>query len=1032
MTDLQSYTAWAALRCPDGSRRPPLTVLEDPSVPGLGRLPARADFVPYPDGAAALAECNARQILLNGRWDFRWAPAPSAEPSLAALPGFTPDDRWTTVSVPGHWQLQGHGRPQYTNITYPFPVDPPHVPADNPTGWYRRWVDAPPRQAPNDRIMIRFEGVDSAFCLYVNGHPVGYSQGSRLPAEFDITPWLVPSGPQLVAVEVFQYSVGSYLEDQDQWWLSGIFRDVWCLVRPAVHLADVDVRADWDDESGHGRLALVASVTQASAGTQVVATLWDAEASSPLHCWEASVDLGAGAAQVESGPLPQLQAWTAETPTLYSLVVEVWVDGRVREATRLAVGFRRVAIAGGQLLVNGVPITLRGVNYHEFHGRFGRAVPLDVMEQDILTMKRHHVNAVRGSHYPHHPAFLGLTDRYGLYVIDEADLECHGFEQIGDPDRLSDDPVWGALYLDRMERMVERDKNHASVILWSLGNESGFGCNHVAMADWVHRRDPSRPVHYEGDREEQVVDVASRMYFSVDRLDAVGRDDASSRPFILCEYAHAMGNGPGNLEEYWEVIERWPRLQGAFVWEWTDHGIWDAAAGGYLYGGDFGDQPHDGSFCIDGLVFPDRTPSPGLDALKKALEPVRVRSADWATGTVTVQNRYDFRTLAGISAEWTLFDRGTPVDSGRIPLDRTAPGKLSTLHIPVGPARRDRWCRLVFTTSTADAATPVGFAVGTAELLPPPAALASPSAPVAWQRVEDAADAVVTRTRAGDASWSRRDGMLAALAWFGEPLLAGPVAPWFWRAPLDNDVRHRVAWEAFGLNRLVGRVLALDAGAEHVTSHTRWAAAGLGWGITVHLHAAATARGGLTMTWRLLPDPDGPPTWARAGIRLPLAPSLDEAAWFGRGPGESYADSWRQALLGVHHATAAQMETPYVRPQAFGNHTDTRWVTVTAAGGAGLFVTAQAPFDWTLSRYSDGTLAQTAHRHALVPDGPVFLHLDAAQHGLGSASCGPDTEPATRLTPAPVELTLVLEPFYRAHDDPWTLWRAARSSAGMI
>ena len=1025
MSDLQSCTAPAAPSPGGGAPPGALAVLENPSVTGLGRMPARADFVPYPDGAAALAQTHARQILLNGRWDFLWAPAPSAEPPAAALPGCAPDGRWTTVAVPGHWQLEGHGRPQYTNITYPFAVDPPHVPAENPTGWYRRWFEPPARQAPDDRIVMRFEGVDSAFWLYVNGHAVGYSQGSRMPAEFDITSWLTPSGPQLVAVQVFQYSVGSYLEDQDQWWLSGIFRDVWCLVRPAVHLADVDARADWDASSGQGRLTLVASLTQPRAGCHVVATLWDPSASAPLHRWEAAVDLAAAAAQVESGPVPALQPWTAETPTLYPVVVEVWAGGRVLEATRLAVGFRRVAVAGGQLLVNGVPITLRGVNYHEFHARFGRAVPPSVMEQDILMMKRHHVNAVRGSHYPHHPAFLQLTDRYGLYVIDEADLECHGFEPVGDANRLSDDPAWGVLYHDRMERMVERDKNHASVILWSLGNESGFGCNHVAMADWAHHRDPSRPVHYEGDREERVVDVASRMYFSVERLAAVGQDTTSPRPFILCEYAHAMGNGPGNLEEYWDVIERWPRLQGAFVWEWTDHGIWDDAAGGYLYGGDFGDRPHDGNFCIDGLVFPDRTPSPGLDALKTALEPVRVRSADWATGAVTVQNRYDFRTLGGITAEWTLFDRGTPVGSGRIPLEDTPPGGLSTLHIPVGPAGQDRWCRLAFTTSTADTATPVGFTVGAAEMLPPPPAPARPPARVTWHRVVDAADAVVTRTRAGGASWSRRDGMLAALAWLGEPLLAGAAAPWVWRAPLDNDVRQRAAWEAYGLDRLLGRVVTLDAGPQHVASETRWAAAGLRWGITVHMRAEPTVRGGLAMAWRLLPDPGGPPTWPRAGIRLPLAACLDEVEWFGRGTGESYADSWRQALLGVHRATRAQMETPYVRPQAFGNHTDTRWLTVTAPGGAGLWVTAAQPFDWALSRYSDATLAHTGHRHELVPDGPGFLHLDAAQHGLGSASCGPDTEPATRLAPAPVELTLLLEPFYRGHDDPWSLWREA-------
>ena len=1001
--------------------------LENPSVPGLGRLPARADFVPYPSAEAAMAEQCARQLSLNGSWEFCWEEVPSAATLGAHLPNFQPGDGWTTIPVPSHWQLEGHGRPQYTNITYPFPVDPPHVPADNPIGWHRRWFGLPARQE-GDRVWLRFEGVDSAFVLYVNGHRVGYSQGSRLPAEFDITAWVSPGGPQLAAVQVFQYSVGSYLEDQDQWWLSGIFRDVWCLVRPALHLADVEVAADWDADTAAARLRVTATVAGAAADipTTVAMVLWDDRSDAPMASWQQPV--AAGRAEMDSGPLHPMRAWTAESPELYSLVVELAVAGRAVEATRISVGFRRVETVGGQLRLNGVPILLKGVNYHEFHARWGRAVPPDVIAQDLRLMKQHHINAVRGSHYPHHPAFLALCDRYGLYVIDEADLECHGFEEVGEPNRLSDDPAWQALYLDRMVRMVERDKNHPAVLLWSLGNESGFGCNHVAMADWVHRRDPSRLVHYEGDRDEAVVDVGSRMYFDVSRLDAVGQDHQNPRPFILCEYAHAMGNGPGNLEEYWAVLERWPRLAGAFVWEWTDHGLWDEAQGGYLYGGDYGECPHDGNFCIDGLVFPDRTPSPGLGALKKALEPVRVRSADWATGTVTFENRYAFRSLAGVAAEWTIFEAGQPLQSGRLTLPDVAPGQRAALQLPtptVAPAP-DRWARVGFCAAAADAATPVGFELGTADMLPPVAPAGRAPAAAPFQRLTEEPARLVAATRAGEASWRRSDGALTTLEWLGSHLLAGAAVPWLWRAPLDNDGRQRGSWEQFGLNRLVGRRAGpLQSSGGAVASTSRWAAAGLLWGITVHTQAVPTARGGLALTWTIIPDPDGPPTWARAGIRLPLAAALTEADWFGRGPGESYADSWQQALAGQYQARVDQMETPYVRPQSFGNHTGTRWLTVSAPEGLGLFITAPRLFDWTLSRFSDATLAATAHRHELKPDGPVFLHLDAAQHGLGSASCGPDTEPATRLAPAPVDLELVLEPFDRSHDDPWALWRAA-------
>ncbi|MGC8488701.1 MAG: glycoside hydrolase family 2 TIM barrel-domain containing protein, partial [Clostridia bacterium] len=657
--------------------------LSDLETVAEGRLPDRVDAVPYPGAVDALARGpSARVRSLNGRFEFL----------LAARPDDVPDAFWdlevrmpgaVEVEVPGHWQLQGHGSPHYTDVVYPFPVDPPRVPSDNPTGCYRRsftWV-------PTDdggHVHVRFEGVDSAYQVWLNNIAVGYSEGSRLPAEFDVTDAIRP-GPNVLSVLVAQWSKGSYLEDQDQWWLSGIFRDVVLITRPPIHLGDVHVRADYDD--GRGELSL--AVTLAGRGARSAAPVAVAQLYSPSGglVWSQVQSFEGGAASFRAS-LADIDPWTAETPACYDLTVSLHSALRRREtaqesppapseepmeqsiggemgsetgseieAIRQTVGFRTIRLEHGLITINGTPVTFRGVNRHEFDPERGRAVTLDAMERDVKLIKQHNLNAVRTSHYPNHPALLELADRYGLYLIDETDLETHGMELVGDPNRLADDAAWKALYVDRMERLVARDRNHPSVILWSLGNESGFGQNHAAMAERTRRLDPTRLIHYEGDRTGQVVDVLSRMYLPLDVLREEGQR-TEPRPLILCEYAHAMGNGPGGLEDYWTLIESLPRLQGAFVWEWKDHGLSKPGfpPGTYFYGSDYAREPNDGAFCVDGLLFPDGEPSPGLAAVKKALEPVRVAAVDWNTGEVALHNRFDFRSLAGLRLEAVLYE----------------------------------------------------------------------------------------------------------------------------------------------------------------------------------------------------------------------------------------------------------------------------------------------------------------------------------------------------------------------------------------
>ncbi|MFD0817616.1 glycoside hydrolase family 2 TIM barrel-domain containing protein, partial [Micromonospora zhanjiangensis] len=640
--------------------------------PGYGFAAPRAAFA-----------SDAARLDLNGDWAFRFSPTGLPESDGFELPNFD-DAGWDRLPVPSHWQLHGYGRPAYLNIAYPIPVDPPFVPDENPTGDYRRvfelsasWAGAP--------AAVRFEGVDSCARVWLNGIELGVSRGSRLPVEYDVTAALRP-GRNVLAVRVHQYSSGTYLEDQDTWRMSGIFRDVTLLARPAGGIHDVFVHADYDAVSTGGRLRV-----EVAADTPVRVSI---------------PRLGVVDAPVEQEfTFDSVRPWSAEDPFRYEAVLAT--DS---ERVRVQIGFRTVAIdAAGVLTVNGRRVLLRGVNRHEFDPEHGRAVGRETMRRDVELMKQHNINAVRTSHYPPHPWFLELCDELGLWVVLECDLETHGFEYV---DRRpwernpSDDPRWQAAYLDRIRRTVERDKNHPSVIIWSLGNEAGDGQNLEAMAAWLRRRDPSRPIHYEGDRLGRYTDVYGEMYRTPASVKRIGQgrlrpgetfypadagagepaDEPRNRmPFLFTEFAHAMGNGPGGLTEYLELCDRYPRLQGGFVWEWIDQGLRTTDARGrefFGYGGDFGEELHDGNFICDGLVLPDRTPSPGLAEYRKVIEPVRI-GAGTKPGTVSIENRYDFLDLAHLRLTWSLSQDGTRIADGVLATPELAAGERTEVPVPL-------------------------------------------------------------------------------------------------------------------------------------------------------------------------------------------------------------------------------------------------------------------------------------------------------------------------------------------------------------
>ena len=990
-------------------------------APGTGRLPARAAF-----------DSDVPAIDLDGAWRFRLA---SGLDDLTE--GFEAVDTnagvdiaaWQLLQVPSCWQMQGipgtprFGAPAYTNVTYPFPVDPPRVPDENPTGEYRREFEVDDA-FPIERSVLRFEGVDSCFAVWVNGIRLGDGKGSRLPTEFDVSEVLRP-GRNVVAVRVHQWSAGSYLEDQDMWWLSGIFRSVRIIARG---LEDFFVRADFDHVTGRGALSVE---TPAPARLSVPELgLVDADPIGP-HVFE--------------GVTP----WSDEQPKLYQGTLTA-----AGETIPLRIGFRRVSVDGGVLIVNGRPIRLRGVNRHEWHPETGRALSPETMLADVLLMKRHNVNAVRTSHYPPDSRFLDLCDTYGLWVVGECDLETHGFVFGGWRGNPSDDPAWRDAYLDRATRMVERDKNHPSIIVWSLGNEAGTGRNLAAMAEWIRSRDDSRLIHYEGDHENaSYTDLYSKMYAGYDEVAAIGRrqepmtadpaHDAHRRalPFMLCEYAHAMGNGPGGLSEYEELFDAHPRLAGGFIWEWIDHGVARTAPDGtryYAYGGDFGEEVHDGNFVADGLIFPDRTPSPGLLDYKKVIEPVRV-AVDADQRRIGVRNLHHTRLTSYLRWRWRLEDDGEPLGDGELTVHAVGAGETADIDWPekLAALLADResegevWLTVTASLDADELWAEAGHEIAWGQARIPtqtadPRRL--PGASAATVRVRQRADSDSDGHAHTDANtivlgpgrFDRRTGTLRRLG----DLEVEEAQLDVWRAPIDNDLRAFARplindWLTAGLDRMHHKLLAVSADDDSLLVRTRVAAAGVDfalatdyrWTADSSTDAAGTDEPNLLwLTVTVTPEGTWPCPLPRLGVSLSIPGADADVEWFGLGPGEGYRDTGQAAKVGRHRASVAAMQTPYVFPQENGNRRHVRWARVARPDGSGLGIIGAPLIDLTVRPWSTGALEAARHTSDLRPDGRIHVHLDHAHHGIGSAACGPALPAIHTLAAVPTVFTVGLEP----------------------
>ncbi len=1043
---------------------------ENPQMFGQNKLPGHATAMPYPDIATALRGNRYASpfcLLLNGEWDFYYTTDPDS------VVGDPRPPHWDKIEVPSNWTLQGnqnwHDKPIYTNVKMPFlPADPPYVPAENPTGVYRRTFTLPEGWADR-RVFICFEGVESAFYLWVNGQKVGYSQDSRLPAEFDLTPYLQTGENTLTAV-VIRWSDGSYLEDQDHWRMAGIYRDVYLYATPQVHIFDFFARAGLDDRYHDGLLKVEARVNSYDpnefAGEYTVEMqLYDAQGISvfqhPIAAPVAAQQWGLVKADLEA-PVKSPQKWSAEQPYLYTLVLALKNgQGKAVEYQSCKVGFRRIEIKGREILINGKAVLFKGVNRHEHEDKRGKAVTLDSMLADIKLMKQFNINAVRTCHYPDDPLWYDLCDEYGIYVIDEANIETHAFFN-----RLCHDPAWTAAFVDRGTRMVLRDKNHPSVIFWSLGNESGYGPNHDAIAGWIRHYDPTRLLHYEGTRHvgdwntgPMASDVTSVMYPTVESIVEYATSPSATRPLIMCEYAHAMGNSVGNLKEYWEAIENTYGIQGGFIWDWVDQGLTKTDEKGveyWAYGGDFGEQLHDGNFCINGLIWPDRKPHPALWEYKKVLQPVVVKAVDLKAGLIEIVNKQDFSTLDWLDGSWELVFQDVVLQYGKLGRLDIGPGQSKQIRLPLQRPHMHDECflNISFKLKNDTLWAEKGYEVAWDQFLLPPIAddhnLSDTPAQIVcdcqtyectcddecdetctcecheWpelELVESEREAVI-RGKDFELRFDRANGRIAAWTFKGVSLIVSGPQLNVWRAATDNDGfklwpeapgKLLGQWLAAGLDRLCYTVESVEIS----TLNREWVRIDVVTNVQAqecegkfkHLHTyTVNRRGHVTIENEIQASLDLPPL-PRIGLTMTLPAGFEGFTWYGRGPHENYIDRNVGARVGVYCSTVDEQYVPYIMPQECGNKTDVRWVALTNEQGIGLMVTAPNLMEVSALHYTADDLYHAFHTNELVRRPETILNLDYRQCGLGGASCGPMTRPEYLIQPGSYTFVVHMRPF---------------------
>ena len=1018
---------------------------ENPLVNDIGTEPAHASFHAFPDAETALSfdpEKSPFYRSLNGVWKFKWCPNPAAVPGDFQAPA-ADDSNWDDLPVPSNWQVYGrnHGRdydpPVFSNIKHPFPADPPRVPRDkNPTGLYRTRFTIP-ESWRGKLVFLHFAGVQSALTLWVNREKAGYSEDAFTPAEFNITP-LVRQGENLLAVQVLHISDGSYLEDQDYWRLSGIFREVFLAARPQVYMRDVRVRTELDPGYRDADLDLEVRVRNASEKMKdpvsIEAVL--AGADGAVHFSERMdgrlTASGRDAVLALKRRIVDPEKWTAETPDLYTLTL-VLRDGksRVLEATAVRVGFREVEIKDGLFLVNGRPVKIKGTNRHEFDPDHGRVVSGQRMLQDVMLMKQNNINAVRTSHYPNRPQWLDLCDRYGLYVIGEANVESHELWEKGR--YIGDWPDWTGAFVSRGTDMVERDKNHPSVVVWSMGNETGLGRNLDSMYVRMKRIDPTRPVHYESRNPAYAptlnrYDILSTMYPGLDFILWMMRSD-TTRPVIICECPHAMGNSVGNLYKYWDLFYAHPRLQGALVWDWVDQALRETRPDGSVWWNFLNEI--DGANAGDGLINADRIPQPELLTVKKQYQNALFEWIDAGSGAVRVTNRFYFTNLNQAALQWELAGDGIVPRSGTLGALDIGPGESRDVKLPCSLSPESGTelfltlsLRLKDKTTWADAGNEIAWeqfvlrggtgrvTEDTAKTVPGPV-------------LRQTGETMTVTGKDFTLVFDREKGGLVSYQHRGREILSGPVRAGFWRVPTENDEgggdrSYASRWRSAGLQELELKESSLktgDAGGTaRITVQNRLEGRGCAFRCTSQYDVDGSVN--VYVRNRVQVEGNAPPL-GRVGMRFTAPAELDSIAWFGRGPQESYRDRKDAARVGLYRGRVADQHFSYDMPQENGYKTDVRWAAITDRDGAGLRIEGDPVICLSVHDYSDEDLLESKRTQKLQRGGGVHVSVDLQQMGLGGDdSWSPRVHPEFLLQDREYEYAFVLKPVLPSKNKP--------------
>ncbi len=986
-----------------------MKIWENINIDHINRLHSRTYFSSYLDREKAISNVKKYSYaykILNGVWSFLYVEAPEYSPK-----GFFEENydctAWDNIVVPGNWQLQGYGKMHYSDLWYNFPIRPPYVPAENPTGIYRRdfYID---EKWMNKRIILRFNGVDSAFHLWINGKEVGYSKGARLSSEFDVTDY-VKLGDNNCTVRVYQWSDGTYLEDQDMWWLSGIFRDVELYAEPIQGIDDIFIVANLDDCYRDGKLTvnttLRSIMSYEDRGYSVDYELIDNKGKTVFLEEQRILEGKATFEKTVKSPLK----WSSEDPNLYTLLITLKEDDKVIQIIPQKIGFRRIELKGETFLVNGVAIKLKGVNRHDFSPVNGRVVSREEIEADIKLMKQHNINAIRTAHYPNSSCLYDLCDEYGMYVMDETDLECHGFELTNDYKWITDDPSWEQSYVSRAERMVQRDKNHPCIIMWSLGNESSFGANFKAMAKAVRNLDSTRLIHYEGDRDAEVVDVYSTMYTWLEhtnpnRLTMEKIISNSKKPHIICEYCHAMGNGPGNLKEYQDLFYAHDKLQGGFIWEWFDHGIESFDETGkkyYKYGGDFGDDPTNKNFCIDGLIMPDRTPSPGLLEYKKVIEPVETKGVDLEIGKIKIRNRYDFISLDHLDLLYSVVKENKTLVTGKADISNILPRSEKEIELDYskeiyGELHGDCYLNIVFKLNKDVRWANSGHIVATDQFKLPSQEEVIHVKPYGKLSLIDEHCKLLIKGQDFEVCFDKVKGIMLHAVKDGYKIInKGPQLN-FWRAPIDNDMYLLDDYYNKYFMHLMKESLE-DFYYEDRGSHvfikvsTINGSPNSSWYYSCCYEYKVYPSGDILLNVEGTPSgrlENAPEMIPRLGIKLQLNEQCFRTRWYGRGPGESYSDSKECNLFGIYESSVEELFTHYVKPQENGNRSECNWVRLINDRGMGIMAVAKDKFDFSAMYYEAEDLEKAKHTVDLKKRDYINLNIDYKQNGLGSNSCG--------------------------------------------